>query len=232
MKKFLTAIGLSAVAAGSVSAQNLNGPYEDPAANAIYQLLFCDRLSLFKDDFEGDLVEPWKTLFAEDASSNDLAKIAADTKLESRQRALAYGLLRKRGKEVPKGVILGTIVEVHLPEGLDTLAVFTDGSVRYINHTGKMVFVEGKGHSFEAEAKDVIEASQTVVDAIGPWDKDRLAAPIKGNIRMSFLVSDGLYFGEGTIETIYADNLSGPMIKAAEVLLLKLIEQSVGKRSE
>ena len=37
---------------------------------------------------------------------------------------------------------------------------------------------------------------------------------------MSFLVSDGLYFGEGLIDKLQSDGLAGPFLKAAGELLL------------
>ena len=37
--------------------------------------------------------------------------------------------------------------------------------------------------------------SEKIVKQIGPWDKPRRPHPAKGNARISFLVSDGLYFG-------------------------------------
>src|SRR5262249_4019695 len=112
----------------------------------------------------------------------------------------------------------------HLPEGLDTLAVFADGSARYINYTGKMVIVEGAPSVFDKEISKVIEASQPIVAAIGPWEKDRLPPPVDGNIRLTFLVSDGLYFGEGPIGVMQQQPLASPLISAATQLLLKLLE--------
>jgi hypothetical protein len=60
-----------------------------------------------------------------------------------------------------------------------------------------------------------------VVEKIGPWGKPRLAAPKAGNIRLSFLVSDGLYFGEGPFELMQREPLAAPTIqKAVELLQL------------
>jgi hypothetical protein len=205
-----------------------DGPYQDASANQIYQLLFCDRPELFKDNFDGKMVEPWKIVFADEPDLEAVAKIAGDEDQESRVRMLAYNLLCGAGRIVPKGVLLGTIIEVGLPEGVDTLAVFTDGGARYINHTGKMTLVEGTPNQFQAEIGEVIRASRTVVEVIGPWEKDRLPAPREGNIRMTFLVSDGLYFGEGPMELMQREQLAAPLISAATKLFLKIVDHSVG----
>jgi len=202
------------------SAPSLDGPYADRAANLIYQLLFCDRLDLFKENHESTWQPPWTTLFAEDADVAALRKIAEDSQQESRVRMLAFNRLRADGEPVPHREYLGTIVEVRLPEGLDTLAVFADTRARYINYSGAMVVVEGTPNLFDAEIIQVIQASKPIVAAIGPWDKERLPPPPEGNIRMTFLVSDGLYFGEGPLDAMQQEPLAAPLVSAATKLLL------------
>src|ERR1051325_7118001 len=105
------------------SAQSVDGPYDDESANLIYQLLFCDRLELFKQNNESELTPLWSTLFAEETDVAGLRKIAEDTEKESRVRMLAFNRLRAAGETVPARQYLGTIIEVRLREGLDTLAV-------------------------------------------------------------------------------------------------------------
>jgi hypothetical protein len=172
------------------------------------------------------LQPPWATLFAGDADSAALRKIAEDSQLESRVRMLAFDRLRASGEPVPNRLYLGTIIEVRLAEGLDTLAVFADGSVRYINYSGQMVVVEGTPNPFDSEISQVIQTSTPIVAAIGPWDKERLPAPPEGNIRMTFLVSDGLYFGEGPMSAMQGEPLAAPLVGAATTLLVKLVDQS------
>jgi hypothetical protein len=201
------------------------GPYAEESINVIYHLLFCDRPELFKESYSGDLQEPWSTLFTPNADVAALTKIAEDEGQESRVRALAFNLLRANGSSVPRKQYLGTIIEVPLPEGLDTMAVFSDGGARYINHSGKVIVVEGKPNPFDEEIAAVIENSQPIVAAIGPWDKERLPPPVEGNIRLSFLVSDGLYFGEGPMDVMQQQPIAAPLISAATRLLVRLVEQ-------
>ena len=221
LKKFLSAIGNK-----SKSAPKGKGPYSDDSINLIYELLFCDNLHLFKDNHHGDLKGPWPILFSDHPEVDSLIKLSESSDTESRVRALAFNLLRANGHKVPEKQLLGTIVEVSLPEGLDTLAAFVDGSARYINHTGKIAVVEGTPNDFEAEIDAVIEASKPVVAVIGPWDKDRLKAPVNGNIRLSFLVSDGLYFGEGPMGQMKKEQMAAPLINAAVSLLQKLVNKT------
>ena len=205
--------------------ETVEGPYQDPSTNLIYQLLFCDRLDLFKEHHSGNLEEPWATLFAANSDPAALTKIAEDEQQESRVRVLTFNALRNAGHSVPSKKHLGTIIEVRLPEGLDTLAVFSDGGARYINYSCKVIVVEGEPNPFGDEVRAVIEASKPIVAAIGPWDKERLPPPVEGNIRLTFLVSDGLYFGEGPMEIMQQQPIAAALISAATELLFRLMEQ-------
>lgn len=189
-------------------------PYPDDAANQLYALLFCDRPELFVN-----LGKAWPTLFAPAADEAALRAIAGDAEIEARVRALAYGRLRQLGKSVPAKQLLGAVIEVPLDAGLDVLAAYAEGGVRYINASGKISIFEGDAHPVLNEGRALLAASQTVVNQIGPWDQPRLPPPKAGNVRMSFIVSDGLYFGEGVFETLERDALGGPVLQAATKLL-------------
>ena len=229
LTQFVASFAFSLTIMSTSSAQSTAGPYKDPAINLIYELLFADRPELFKQHYTGTLDPPWSTLFADHPDVQSLHKIAGERKNESRVRMLAFTQLRRAGQKVPKGEYLGTIIEVRLSEGLDTLAVFGDGSARYLNYSGKMVVIEGSPSPFDREIGAVIEKSKPIVAEIGPWDKPRLPAPKAGNIRMTFLVSDGLYFGEGPMNAMRQEPLAAPLITAATALLQKLIDNSSSK---
>lgn len=232
-KKIKSALGMGSAAAPAPSASTppvprVDGPYRDAPVNLIYQLLFGDRPDLFKAGHHGELLPPWSTLFSDPPDPGELRKLAGDRAQEGRVRALAYGLLRGAGQPVPPKELLGTIIEVALDGGVDTLAVFADGGARYINQTGKMTVVEGVPNPFQREIEEMLRASRPIVAAIGPWDKERLPAPNKGNIRMSFLVSDGLYFGEGPMEVMQREAIAAPLINAATALLVRIVNEPAG----
>ena len=52
------------------------GPYRDPSANLIYQLLFCDRPELFAK--QADSGEPWSVIFAPAPDYTALEKLTMD----------------------------------------------------------------------------------------------------------------------------------------------------------
>jgi hypothetical protein len=220
--KLLAFFGVVLAGAHAAYAAGPYAPYAEKSPNQIYNLLFCDEWEAFKPR-PGEALAPWQaTLFSEPLAVKAVEALANDPKTEGRIRALAYNRLRKEGHSVPPKQLLGVIVEVPLEDGLDVLAAFSDGSVRYINQTGKLALFEGVP-SLRPAAAALLQASEAAVARLGPWDKPRLAPPEKGNIRLTFLVSDGLYFGEGSMADMGNDPLGGPVVQRATELLMLVI---------
>jgi hypothetical protein len=180
-------------------------PYREIACNEIYNLLFCD--------------DGRAPIGALDDAPTTLRSIADDEAQEGRNRMWAYNLLTSKGEPVPPGILLGVIVEVAMDKGLDVLAAFSDGSVRYINHTETMGFIEGNPPQIREQVRVLLKISRFVVQQIGPWTQARLPPPPRGEVRATFLVSDGLYFGQGQYEQLRNDEMGGLVITAAELLL-------------
>jgi hypothetical protein len=169
---------------------------------------------------------PWDHLFSEDTLIEQLEVIAKDNKLESRLRLLANYLLLSRSFAVNSQELLGVIIEVPQEMGLDVLATFSDGTARYINQSEKLLVWETKTERSDELIGDLFKCSMEVVRQIGPWKDERRRVPEKGMIRMSFLVADGLYFGEGPFEVMQNDPMGAPVINAAVGLMMYLIESS------
>jgi hypothetical protein len=200
-------------------------PYAESAANDIYHLLFCDDPSAFAPAADG---ADWqRTLYAQTPSVDAVAALARDTTQDARVRALACNWLSAHGQPVEAKKLLGVVVEVALDEGLDALAAYGDGSVRYLNHTGRMSIFEGRNVALERAIDRLFAASREVVSEIGPWDKARLAPPAKGRVRLTFIVTDGLYFGDGPMDVLQRDAMAGPVIAAAGELLQRVVEIAV-----
>jgi hypothetical protein len=181
--------------------------YPDRARNEIYNLLFAD---------DADALKP-----ATDKA--DLASVAEDDEAESRVRVVAFRRLKAAG-ETPEGdpPLLGVIVEIALDEGLDTLAAYADGRIRYINHAGGMSMVED-GTPLRAQVDGLLLASASVVGKIGPWQGDRLPPPPTGQARLTFLVGGDLYFGQAPFDALANDPLAGPVLNTATALLSALV---------
>jgi hypothetical protein len=202
---------------------NIHAPYRNPAANSIYHLLFADDLAAFAPR-TGDPPAPWQTtLFGNPVAAHAVQALAEDATAEGRVRALAYEWLRGHGEAVAPRILLGAIVEVPLDNGLDVLAAYVDGGVRYLHHSGRMMFFEGTVPALQPYVRDVLAAAQAIVARIGPWEEPRRPPPQAGHVRLSFLVSDGLYFGEGPVETLSHDPLAGPLLARATALLQQVV---------
>lgn len=210
------------------SPQQPVGPYKDPATNLIYNMLFCDNPDLFKANSKQPQEYPFDSLFAEASSADDLQKIIDDNSTDPRIKILAYNKQLASGHKPVKKELLAVIVEVGLDNGLDVLASFNDGTARYINQTGRMIVWE---LTTDEKANELTRAlfmnSQTIINQIGPWDKPRKPHPVKGIARISFLVSDGLYFGEGPMNVLFNDAMASAALNSATQLMQYLTERSL-----
>jgi hypothetical protein len=204
-----------------------NGPYKDGSTNFIYNLLFCDDLSLYRHNTEEPHTYPFDILFADNSSISDLQKISDDPNADPRVKVLAYNRQLNAGHKPAKKELLAVIVEIGLDDGLVVLASFHDGTARYINHTGNVLVWETTDDVQGNEiTKQLFDNSARIVNQIGPWDKPRRPAPTKGIMRITFLVSDGLYFGEGPMDVLFNDPLASPALTSATQLMQYITSKS------
>jgi hypothetical protein len=194
-------------------------PYQDDAINTMYELLFCDDISLYTKGTKAVAGYPWDILLAPSPDLSGLQRLIHDESVESRIKLLAFDALCKRDQHIEEKELLGVIVEVGLEEGLDVLAAYQDGSARYINYTGKMILWDAPDNLSTEITAQLFMASLNIVHRIGPWTEPRREYPSKGIVRISFLVSDGLYFGEGPINVLFNDTLAAPALSSATAMM-------------
>ncbi|MBC7850690.1 MAG: hypothetical protein H7Y31_13195 [Chitinophagaceae bacterium] len=195
------------------------GAYSNEAVNKFYDLIFCDQLTQYRPIDKLLSLYPWKILFSKNPSAAELEVLVADKNLESRLQLLAYRELSKFGVPAKRKELMGVVIEVGLDGGLDTLAAYRDGTARYINHSEKIIIWDSRTSVSDRLIEQLFEESQKVLQHIGPWTGARLAPPTLGDVRLSFLVSDGLYFGQGPFDALAADVMGGPVINAATQLM-------------
>jgi len=137
-RKLFAALGAGVVSVSAAVAAPPYSPYSNEGIDFIYNLLFCDDISAFQPK-PGEKPTSWQaTLFSEPPDIAALETLAAEVSQDGRIRSVAYQQLRSAGRKVPVKILLGVIVEVPLAEGLDTLAAYSEGGVRYINKAGKL----------------------------------------------------------------------------------------------
>lgn len=199
-------------------------PFKNEAINKLYELLFCDNPQFFINSTDVNTAYPWNILLSEPTNTADLFNITQDPSLESRIKLLSYFLLRKQGEKIHTKELLGVVIEVALEEGLDVLAAYQDGTARYINYSEKVILLEAAQEQSNQLIQILFDKSHQVIKQIGPWNQDRLPYPDTGQARLSFLVSDGLYFGQGPINQLFQDPMGGPVLESASQLMSYLIE--------
>lgn len=230
IKKLFAALGLGwGPGATDSTPPPAHAPYNDRTVDFIYNLLFCDDPSRF-DATPGKTRTPQQqVLFADPPALEALQALAHDSAAEGRYRYLACMRLRALGAPVAQRLLLGVIVEVPLEHGLDTLAAFSEGGVRYINQAGKLLVIEQQD-GVKAQVDAVFASVEPILDKIGPWLEARLAPPRDG-VRFTFLVSDGMYFGQGPMAAMRSDPMSAPLLSAATQLLQAAVELGLNKGS-
>lgn len=196
------------------------GPYRDNALNVIYNMLFCDNLSLYQEHTLEPAPYPFDILFSDESAPEDLQKVIEDPDTETRVKILAYHKRNAKSNLPAQKELLGVIVEVGLENGLDVLASYANGTARYINQSGKMIIWENPDDQTANHLiQDLFIQSKRIVDQIGPWDNPRKTPPVKGYTRITFLVSHELYFGEAPTEILFNDALASPALMSATRLM-------------
>ena len=215
----LFSLGFAATAATPIGAAEHPRPYQQQEMNLIYNLLFCDDLGLFRSKGPDPKDSPFRVLLDPNPDRQEVEKIAKNPHVESRGRLLAFNWLRQQNFQVPSKKLLGVIVEVPQKGGLDVLAAYEDGRIRYIHQTGKLAVIEETPHEISSKVKELLSASQVAVNRMGSSEKPRRSPPTAGKIRLTFLASDGLYFVEGPFARMQQDPVTRPIAQKASELL-------------
>ncbi len=210
-----------------------------PAKNPARETLFGDLpLEQWPPDARSSDKFPWSTFVS--ARSHLTAGRQADAVecwqgllkhpgLETRHYLQAWHLLRERGHQPPPDVgkqVLGFVVEVTMPQGLDLLAAYSDHSARYYNYSGAGVVWEHPDGSLDAIIDGLLVASNVVVTQIGPWEQERPPAPPRNQVRLSFLTPSGLHFGQGLVNDLSRDPMAGRILQLATGLRTALIAKT------
>jgi hypothetical protein len=156
-------------------------------------------------------------------------QILEHTGLESRHYLQAWNFLRKHGHQPSSDTaktVLGVVIEVGMPEGLDMLAAYSDYSARYYNYSGSAVIWEHPDTSLDSNIDQLLTVSRQVVTRIGPWEQERPEPPPQGHVRLSFLTPSGLHFGEWAFAALSKDPLGEQVLNIGTGLMKVLISKT------
>ncbi len=183
--------------------------------------------------------EPWITFVrarealrggAEHEAASLWRQIASMSDIESRHTLQAWHFLRSVGVLPLQGFakrVYGAVAEVSVPSGHDLLAVYADGSVRYLNSGGAAVIIDEHIASVEAPAAELLRIGQSIVNAIGPWDQPLPPLPA-GYSRLTLLTPIGPHFGQGPDAALRADPAGAAFFDAATSTLVAVV--ALGER--
>lgn len=211
-----------------------------PKPSGIRETLFGDQpLTLFLSVGQETLASELWASFGRAKALIDAgdAKGAVDTlfqilsmpQLESRMTLQAWHVLRELGEHPPlesEKQVLGVVVEVGLPQGLDLVAGYADHRARYYNFSGAGVVWECPNNALDEAIDNLLKVGSRVMQTIGPWKDARPPAPVNGNARVNMLTRSGIHFGEGPIDALGKDLAAGAILGSAMRLMQKLIEVS------
>jgi hypothetical protein len=182
------------------------------------------------------LAEPWASFQRardlKDTGDLGTAKqavhqILAMPELETRVCLQAWHTLRELGENPPQGKekeVLGVVVEVGMPKGLDLVAAYRDHRARYFNYSGAGVLWERRDDSLDQLIDELLQAGAKVAQAIGPWKQARPPEPKNGVARINLLTPSGIHLGQGPVEALNQDAMGGPILSAAFGLMKRLVE--------
>lgn len=199
-------------------------PYQQVKSNLLYNRLFCDSVSNYRKFEKHNNILARTVLSMKPPTTKGLTRLVQSTSASSCQKLLAYNLLRQQNISLQqKTRLLGVVVEVAFDNGMDTLAAYRDGHVYYIHRDGKVQTIKKDGMGLTAKVHKLFQEAQLVVENTQYWPKQRLGPPSAGQVRLSFLASDGIHFGEGSMNQLELNPLAGPVLTAATELLVKLL---------
>jgi hypothetical protein len=157
---------------------------------------------------------------------NELDSIANDDSIESRIRFLALYTALQFGLKISKKIYFGTIMEVPVEGGYDVLSYYSDLTARYYNFSGRAIIYEGGKTIVDNCIQKANSVAIQVCNVLEPWEKERLPRPKGGVIRISFLVSDGLYFGNSSIKTIGNDQMASAIFGNGANIMKALLNET------
>lgn len=182
------------------------------------------------------LAEPWASFVrARDLRDADdvagakeaMRQVLAMHDLETRVFLQAWHTMRELGETPPQDRakdVLGVVVEVGMPKGLDIVAAYRDHRARYFNYGGAGVLWERPTDSLDGLIDELLQAGSVVANVIPPWTQPKPPEPKRGSVRINLLTPSGIHLGQGPVEALNQDAMGGPILSAAFGLMKRLVE--------
>ena len=117
----------------------------------------------------------------------------------------------------------GLVLEVEVEGGVDVLAAYVDGRLRYLSHGGRAVIVDTPVPALAPQLQALWAAAEPARAQARPWQPDR-RWPGPGGVRVAYLHADGARLDEGAFAALQRDPRLGPLLLAGSELLATLLQ--------
>lgn len=117
--------------------------------------------------------------------------------------------------------IRGVVIQVPVEQGADVLAVYADGTARYVNHSGKIIVWESTDTRIARNVQEILDLSK----AIDPNSSDDLSGTASGIVRVTLLTFNGNRSVDVAIHLLQGSPVNSVLTKGAE-LIRNLIQQT------
>jgi hypothetical protein len=142
--------------------------------------------------------------------------------IESRHVLQAWHFLREFGVNPSDDVaphVLGAVAQIPMKSRHDVLAAYADGSVRYLNYSGKVAVVDPPAPESLTEAVgEWLAVAGQLASAIGPWSGP-LPEVRRDHARVLMLTPSGPRFGQGPYDALSRDRAAAGFLAAAATVL-------------
>lgn len=161
-----------------------------------------DQFDLLRESGEGE-GEIWYHIVAAYSRSKagrmleakqELRRLLEYTEIESRLRIWAWNKLRQWSVEPEPEIadqVYGVVLEVGVPDGVELVAAYEDGSSRYINKSGTMIVWDLPDDKNTVLAQKITATAQTLINHLPLVEAPNLSTA-GGQVQMSALTAGGL----------------------------------------
>jgi hypothetical protein len=198
-----------------------NNSNEFLANDILYNSLFADDIKYYTEMSDHPAIS-WINK-NETITKRALMDIVNDDKAESRIKFLSAYYALKKSVKIDEKIYFGTILEVPVNGKYDILAFYSDLTARYYNHGNNVIVYEGGKSDIDKIIDETNSVSKAVCRVIGPWEDKRLPRPTGDTTRFTYLMSDGLYFGQGPIDEMSKDEMGSAILGSGANLMSQLI---------
>jgi hypothetical protein len=200
-------------------------PYHDAGIDLEYNRLFCDDIKLFRLSAGQFSSTEWSIMLAARRRLEKVREISRNNDLPAQLRTLAFNYLVSKNQAPLQKELLACIVEVGEADGLEVLAAYTDYHLVYINSAGHKKEWDRLKPAARENMVRLFGSSVNLAAHLQPTDQPRFVPPIPGMVRITLLLSDGRYFGQGPVNHLTKDELGGALIRQSKRLLAELLAQ-------